>query len=98
VCQAVPNQFNANPNAKLVSLGKAAQAILFTSRTDGASGYRIHYALLQQNANGKLDNLFGASGLETSNQSQHKFFEDSSLSDTPLFVTAEYDWGVTEAR
>jgi hypothetical protein len=72
-------------------------AILFSAATGGVSGWEIHFALLRAGAGKDLEDSF-MSEVELSNQSQHAFWRDSSISNALIFVTADYAWGPSESH
>jgi hypothetical protein len=70
---------------------------LFFSAESGVSGSMIHFALLRPGAGADLENLF-LSETRVSNQSQYEFWNDSTISPAPVFVTADFEWGADEAH
>ena len=81
----------------MILIEKDAPAILFSAASGGVSGWGIHFALLQPGTGTALENLF-PSNLTVSNQSQHTFLKDSAISDSQIFVTADYVWNLDDGH
>jgi hypothetical protein len=96
-CYSSPQEFWKNPAVSLVQVQRDLPALLFSVETWGASGWQIRFALLRPGPGKDLEDLFRA-GISVSNQSQHLFWTDSSISDAQIFVTADYVWGPDEAH
>ncbi|MEJ1933028.1 hypothetical protein WDZ92_22715 [Nostoc sp. NIES-2111] len=96
-CYTAPGDHGRDPGAEIVQIDKKTQAILFQASGSGASAYPIHFALLRQTPSGKLENIL-PSAFKLSSQSQHRFFNDPSLYATPIFVTADYHWGLNDSH
>lgn len=94
-CHTMPESYGAGSTVELVQLKKNAPALLFRSDTRGASGYLIGLALLRPGDTERLENLFG-SEIRLTNQCEYRFWTIKSISDTPIFVTANYVWGRDE--
>jgi hypothetical protein len=95
-CYSSPPDFWKNPVVSLVQVQRDLPALLFSVETWGASGSQIHFALLRATER-DLEDLFRPD-ISVSNQSEHAFWNDFSISDSPLFVTADYVWGPDEAH
>ena len=96
-CYTAPKAFGRNPTVAVVQLEKGVSALLFSAASGGVSGWRIHFALLRPGGAKDLEDLF-LSDTTVSNQSQHEFWSDSTISDAPIFVTADFEWGPNEAH
>lgn len=70
---------------------KDMSALFFSAASGGVSGWGIHFALLRPGAGNDLENLL-LPDLSVSNISQHAFWNDVTISDTPIFVTANFAW------
>ena len=91
-CYTAPKDFGRDPNVALVQVEKDMPALLFSAASGGVSGFGIHFALLRPSTGKNLENLF-SSDTSVSNQSQHAFWNDSTISDSPIFLTADFVWG-----
>jgi len=80
-CYTAPKEFGNDPQVSVVHLRKEVDAILFSAATGGTSGWRIHFALLRPDKSKDLENFF-MSDDEVSNQSQHAFWSDLTISNT----------------
>jgi hypothetical protein len=96
-CYTAPGNFGNAPKATIISIRKETPAIFFSTASGGTSGWRVHFALLRPNGNKDLEDLF-MSDMEVSNQSQHAFWTDQTISSSPIFVTADFVWGPDEAH
>jgi len=96
-CYTAPEGFGLDPEVTVVQVTKNMPALFFSVDSGGVSGRQIHFALLQPGTRKDLQNLF-LSDTSVSNQSQHAFWSDSTLSDAQIFVTADYVWGPDEAH
>ena len=96
-CYTAPKDFGRMPTAAGVMLAKDIPALLFSAASGGVSGFNIHFALLRPRSGKELDDLFQG-GITVSNQNQYAFWTESAISDTPIFVTADYVWGPTEGH
>ena len=96
-CYTAPKDFGRNPTVSLVQLKKAQSVLFFSAVSGGVSGFMIHFALLRPGTGKDLENLF-LSDASVSNQSQSAFWMDSTISDSPFFVTADYSWGPDESH
>jgi hypothetical protein len=79
----------------VVELKSGVPALLFSAAAGGVSGFPIRFALLRPGIENELEDMLGVS---LSNQSQHAFWTEPSISDAKIFVTADYEWGPDEAH
>src|SRR5690242_18507564 len=91
-CYTAPKDFGLDPRVETVEIKPSVSALLFTADSGGVSGSSIHFALLRLGTRKDLDNLFPYS-LTVSNQSQHGFLHEATISDRKIFVTADFVWG-----
>jgi hypothetical protein len=96
-CYAAPEDYGSYPDVTIVQLKKGLPALLFSTASGGVSGFMIHFALLRPGSGKDLEDLFG-SGVSVSNQSQHAFWMEPTISDAPFFVTADFIWGPDESH
>ena len=96
-CYTAPKGFGIDPKVALVQVEKDIPALLFSVASGGVSGFGIHFALLQPDAGKSLENFFPLD-LSVSNQSQHAFWNDSTISEAPIFLTADFVWGPDESH
>jgi hypothetical protein len=96
-CYIAPQEFGRNPTVAVIQLEKGVSTLLFSAASGGVSGWQIHFALLRPGGAKDLEDLF-LSGMTVSNQSQHALWSDSTISDAPIFMTADYVWGPDEAH
>jgi hypothetical protein len=96
-CYSAPQAFGVNPTATIVQLTARETAILFSAHTLGVSGWTVKFALLRPGENEKLDNLF-LSDVSVSNQSQHAFWDETTVSTSKIFLTADFTWGPDESH
>jgi hypothetical protein len=97
-CYSAPKDFERNAQVTVVQLQKDLSALLFSVESGGVTGFGIHFALLRPGAGKDLENLFPESQTTVSDQSQHAFWSDPTISDTPIFLTADYAWGPGESH
>jgi hypothetical protein len=95
-CYTAPEDFGRDSSITLVQVEKSMPALLFSAAGGGVSGFSIHVALLHPGPGKDLENLFP--DITVSNQSQQAFWNDSTISDAPIFLTAEYSWGPDEGH
>jgi hypothetical protein len=96
-CYTAPKDFGNSPTATVVQLKKGLPAIFFSAASGGVSGWMIHFALLRLGTGKDLDDLL-LSDADVSNQSQHAFWNEPTVSDARILVTADYIWGPDEAH
>ncbi|MGD0435399.1 MAG: hypothetical protein ABSB86_02965 [Bryobacteraceae bacterium] len=96
-CYTAPEAFGNDPKVALVELGKNEYALLFSAASGGVSGWQIYFALLCAGKGRNLDDLF-LSDVSVSNQNQHAFWNDPEISESPIFLTAEFVWGPDEGH
>jgi hypothetical protein len=80
----------------VVEVKKGVPAIFFSAAGGGTSGWRVHFALLRPGGKDLEDPFM--SDTEVSNQSQHAFWANRTISDALIFVTADFVWGPDEAH
>jgi hypothetical protein len=95
-CYTAPKDFGKDPKVALVQVEKNMPALLFSAESGGVSGWAVHFALLHPGMGKDLEELF--SGISVSNQNQHAFWTDLSISEAQIFLTAEYVWGSDEGH
>jgi hypothetical protein len=91
-CYTAPRDYGNNPSVEMVELQKGKPAIFFSAATGGVSGSVVYFALLGPN----LENILLADPV--SNQNQHAFWNESMISDEPIFLVADYAAGSDEAH
>lgn len=96
-CYTTPQGYGNNPRVVVVQLDKDVSALLFSAQTGGVSGWQIHLALLRPEPGKDLKDFF-LSDTSVSSQSQYTFWNDSTISDAQIFVTADYVWGPDEGH
>ena len=95
-CYRTPQGYGRSPDATVVPISKDLQALLFSVATSGTTDYGIHLALLTKGAGRELQDLFFAT-IEASNQSAHALWTEPSLSNSQIFILADYVWGPGES-
>jgi hypothetical protein len=88
------------PDPELVptDLGRGLSALLFSVwATSGGSGANIHLALLRPSVREGVENLLPGD-VELTEISGHAFSAEPSVSDAPIFVTADFVWGPLETH
>ena len=81
-----------------MDLGHGRSALFFSAVAFfGGSGGSRKYALLRQGRGSEVENLF-PSDLSLSLVGQHAFWADESISDAPIFATADFLWGANESH
>jgi len=97
-CYVSPGFHGLSPKLTPTNLGLTRSALLFSAVAwAGGSGASTHFALLHLNEDGRMDNLF-PDDISLSGISAHAFWTEASLSDAPIFVTADYVWGPSESH
>jgi hypothetical protein len=96
-CYTAPEKFGGNPEISVVQLDKNTPAVFFSAESGGTSGWQIHFALLRSGTGKDLEDLF-MSDMSVSNQSQHAWWTDLTISDAKIFVTTDYVWGPGECH
>jgi hypothetical protein len=94
-CYTTPQGYGRAPSASKVQVSKELEAMLFSVATSGTNDYGIHFALLTKGGGRELQDLFFGT-IEASNQSQHELWNEPSISDSKVFVIADYVWGPSE--
>jgi len=95
-CYMAPKAYGIDPQVKIVELTKGMNAVFFSARSGGVSGRTVHFALLRPGSNGQLDTILTVDGV--SNQSEYAFWTEPEISESPIFVVADYVWGPDEAH
>jgi hypothetical protein len=96
-CYTAPTDFGRDPDATVIQIDKETSAIFFSAASGGVSGLTIHFALLRPGTGKELEDLF-MSDPSVSNQSEHAWWTDLTISDAKIFVTADFVWGPGEAH
>ena len=96
-CYTAPKDYGNNPIVKVVELQKGMPALFFSAETGGIGGSAIHFAILRAGTGRDLEDLLGSEAT-VSNQSQHVFWSDPSISEAPIFLTPEYTYGPGESH
>jgi hypothetical protein len=96
-CYSAPGDFGRDPAVALVQVAKGLPALFFSAASGGVSGFGIHFAILRPGTGKDLRDLF-SSAVSVSNQSQHEFWDDSTISPAKIFVTADFVWGPDESH
>jgi len=96
-CYTAPRDFGRSPTVTVVQLEKNKPGLLFSAESGGVSGWEIHFALLLPGTGKDLQNVL-LSDPTVSNQSQHAFWSDSTISESPIFLTAEYVFGADDGH
>jgi hypothetical protein len=102
-CYTAPKGVGRNPSLSVVELRKGESALFFEAASGGVSGFSLHFALLEfcnraQFPGCKEDELKDLLSVEVSNQSQHAWWVVTDISDSKVFLTADYVWGPAEAH
>jgi hypothetical protein len=80
------------PELTPMNLSQGRSALLFTVFANyGGSGSTFHYALLRPGNGREIENLLPPD-LILSEISEQAFWSDPSISDAPIFVTADFVW------
>ena len=96
-CYTAPENFGNDPSVTVVELRKDEPALLFQAAIGGVSGWAVRFALLGPGEGKALDDLF-LSNTTVSNQNQHAFWNEPSISPSLIFVTAGYVPGPDEGH
>ena len=86
-CYTAPKDFGRDPEISVVQLDKGTSALFFLAASGGVSGFGIHFALLRPGTEKDLEDSFPY--ITLSNQSQHAFWNQPSISVSPIFLTAD---------
>ncbi len=95
-CYTTPQGYGRAPQAQPVQISKDLEALFFSANTEAATDYGIHFAILTKGSGRELQDLF-FSTIEASNQSRHALWTEPSISDSLIFVIADYVWGPAES-
>jgi hypothetical protein len=104
-CYTMPDDFGWNLKVKVEEILKGVSILFFSANSGGVSGFGVHVALLVPSGGntlfpggGKsLENALAGDVLLT-NQSQTDFWSEPDLSDSKIFVTADYLQGPEEGH
>jgi hypothetical protein len=96
-CYATPDGYGRAPEATVAQINKNTSALLFSAASGGVSQIVIHFALLRPGKGNEFENLF-PSDLSVTNQSEHAWWMDATISSAKMFVTADYVWGPGECH
>lgn len=102
-CYTAPKGVGRSPSLSVVELHKGESALFFQAASGGVSGFLLHFALLEfcdrvQFPGCKVDELNPLLQVKVSNQSQHAWWDLSEISDSKVFLTADFVWGPREAH
>jgi hypothetical protein len=96
-CYTAPEAFGSSPTVAVFPLAKDLTALFFSAQSYGVSGWGVHFALLRPGMGKDLANLFWVDP-SVSNQSQNAFWNESTISEALIFVTADYIRGPDEGH
>jgi hypothetical protein len=96
-CYTAPKEFGRDPKAKVITIQTGQPAIFFTVNSGGVSGWSVHAALLRPGTRDELENFLRQES-EVSNQSEQDFWNEPSISNALIFVTANFVWGPDESH
>ncbi len=96
-CYVAPEGYGRSPEVEVVQIERNTPALFFSVESGGVSGSSIHFALLRPGGGKNLGDIF-LSETTVSNLSQHAFWTDRTISDSPIFVTEDFVWGPDEAH
>jgi hypothetical protein len=77
-------------------LEKGESALFFSTVSGGVSGWTIHFELLRPGTGKDLKGFLPADPV--SNQGEYAFWNDSTISGAPIFVTADNVYGPDETH
>lgn len=95
-CYTAPEDHGIDPQVEVVELSKGKPALLFSAFSGGVSGSSLHLALLRPGRLDALDNMISVGPV--SNQSEHAFWTEPKVSQSPIFVVADFVWGPNESH
>jgi hypothetical protein len=90
-CYTAPKEFGRDPDVSVVRLDKDTSAQFFSAASGGISGWTVHLALLRLGTEKDLWDSFPQ--ITVSNQNQHAFWNEPSISASQIFMTADYVQG-----
>jgi hypothetical protein len=96
-CYTAKEDFGGEPTVSLVQVEKDMLALLFSAASGGVSGWAVHFALLRPGTGNNLEDLL-VGDVTVSNQNQHAFVNDTSISPSPIFLIADAVWGPNEGH
>jgi len=88
-CYTAPDAYGIKPAVSVVQINKNTSALFFSVASGGVSGFSLHFALLYPRTDKSLENFFFPD-MSLSNQGEHAFWNDPTISAAPIFVTAEW--------
>jgi hypothetical protein len=88
-CYVAPEGYGRSPAVEVVQIERNTPALFFSVATGGVSGASLHFALLRPGNGKNLQDIF-LSESTVSNLSQHAFWNDRTISGSPIFVTADF--------
>jgi hypothetical protein len=91
-CYSTEDGYGGDPYAEQIQLDKSTSALFFASWSGGVSGRVIRFALFRPGPRNELENLFPPD-LGISDQGEHKWWTEPSISDAKIFMAADYVWG-----
>lgn len=94
-CYTPQKDFGLRSRISVIEIGKNTPALFFAVTSGGVSGFTYHFALLRPGGGKVLEDLFAAD-TSISNQSEHEFRAEPSISTAPIFLTADYTIGPDE--
>lgn len=94
-CFTMPDKIGKNPHVEVMEIRPGLPALFFSAEGGGTSGWAIQLALLRSLRGKYLEDLLHVS---LSNQSQHVFWDEPSISNAKIFVTADFEYGPGEAH
>jgi hypothetical protein len=97
LCYTAAKDFGRDPEVAVIQVTKDMPAVLFSAESGGVSGFTIDFVLLRLTSKNDFQNLFFGP-MSLSNQSEHVFWSEPSISDAPIFVTAESTNGPNECH
>jgi hypothetical protein len=89
-CYTAPRDFGKDISVDEIKLTKAASGLFFAASSGGGSGWEVHFALLVPGARTDLHDILDVT---VSNQNQHAFWNEPTVSEAPIFVAANFVWG-----
>src|ERR1700674_2949093 len=104
-CYTAPKGIGLTPSLFVAELHKGVSALFFEAASGGVSGFALQFALLKfcdrdRFPGCRVDELKNLLPYElgVSNQSQHAWWELPEISDSKVFLTADFVWGPREAH
>jgi len=88
--------YGINPTVRVIRVDKYTSALLFSATSGGVSGTATRFVLLRPGSGTELRNLFP--DISISDLSQQTLWNNASISDAPIFLTAEELYGPDETH